>query len=268
MNSPRSGPDIRRIVVALDASASSLSSLEAAARLAARCRAELVGLFVEDENLLRLADLPFAREVQPSGATERPLAAAQVARSLRVQAERARRTLGRIAGELAISNSLEVVRGNYLAEALSATVELDVLFLRAGAAREASRIGRAARATGAARGRVGQRRVWVLYDASPGAARVLAMARDLAAGARADIVVVVPAPSAAAGDRLRSEAAALIGEAGSVSYATVPDVDPETIVRTVRGAALVVLKRDGSVRSDDRVRALLEALDCPVVVVG
>jgi len=80
--------------------------------------------------------------------------------------------------------------------------------------------------------------------------------------------VVIPAASAAAGARLRSEVAAAMGETGLVAYALVPDADPATILRTVRGAGLVVLPRGGAARGDDSVRVLLAALDCPVVVVG
>jgi nucleotide-binding universal stress UspA family protein len=47
---------IRRILVALDASPHSFAALEAAAHLAAHLEAELFGLYVEDENLLRGAD--------------------------------------------------------------------------------------------------------------------------------------------------------------------------------------------------------------------
>ncbi|MBK7177644.1 MAG: universal stress protein [Chloroflexi bacterium] len=55
---------IQRILVALDASPHSLAALEAAIDLAERLDAELQGLFVEDINLLRLAQLPFARELR------------------------------------------------------------------------------------------------------------------------------------------------------------------------------------------------------------
>ena len=44
---------IRRILVALDASPASLSAMQNAVELAARLGAELIGLFVEDINLLR-----------------------------------------------------------------------------------------------------------------------------------------------------------------------------------------------------------------------
>ena len=54
---------IRRILVALDASEASRAAIRSAVDLAARFRAELVGLFVEDVNLLRSAQLPFVRKV-------------------------------------------------------------------------------------------------------------------------------------------------------------------------------------------------------------
>ena len=46
---------IRRILIALDASTHSLAALDAAAEMAANMQAELIGLFVEDENLLHLS---------------------------------------------------------------------------------------------------------------------------------------------------------------------------------------------------------------------
>jgi nucleotide-binding universal stress UspA family protein len=54
---------IKRIVIAIDASPTSLAALEATAELAARWDAEILGVFVEDTDLLRMATLPFAGEV-------------------------------------------------------------------------------------------------------------------------------------------------------------------------------------------------------------
>ena len=54
---------VKRILIALDPSRRGQSALQAAAHLAAGTGAELAGLFVEDINLLRLAGLPFAREL-------------------------------------------------------------------------------------------------------------------------------------------------------------------------------------------------------------
>jgi len=54
---------IERIVVALDAASELRTTIETAARLAARWRVPLHGLFVEDEELICLAGLPFASQV-------------------------------------------------------------------------------------------------------------------------------------------------------------------------------------------------------------
>ena len=58
----RTETTIRRSLVAVEPSAQGQAALDAAARMAARLQAELVGLYVEDVELLRLAQFPFARE--------------------------------------------------------------------------------------------------------------------------------------------------------------------------------------------------------------
>ena len=49
---------IERVVVPLDAAAENRTAIETAARLAARAKVPLHGIFVEDEELLHLARLP------------------------------------------------------------------------------------------------------------------------------------------------------------------------------------------------------------------
>lgn len=78
---------VRRILVALDVSQHSLAALEAAVKLAARMQAELLGLFVEDLNLLRVAGLRSARQIRYPSATAEPLDLAAMERDLRVRAE-------------------------------------------------------------------------------------------------------------------------------------------------------------------------------------
>jgi nucleotide-binding universal stress UspA family protein len=120
---------IRRIVVGLDASPHSLAALEAAADLAARLEAELVGMFVEDINLLRLAELPFAREVGIFSGTRRRLDSGQVQRQLQAQAERARRALEGHARRVQVHWTFQVTRGVVASELLSAASEADLVIL-------------------------------------------------------------------------------------------------------------------------------------------
>jgi len=118
---------LRRIVVGLDAGPRDRTALEAAARLAERMQAELVGLFVEDIDLLHLAGLPFAREVGYPSAALRQLDVAAMERALRATAQEVRRTLAAIAERAPLSWSFRVARGAVLSELRAAAAEGDIV---------------------------------------------------------------------------------------------------------------------------------------------
>lgn len=118
---------IRRIMVAMDASASSLSALRNAVDLAARLGAELIGLYVEDVNLLRLAQLPFAHEISALSQTLRRLEAPEMERQFRDDAFRVRQAILHICGERNVACRFEVFRGAVAAELLAAAAEADLM---------------------------------------------------------------------------------------------------------------------------------------------
>lgn len=134
-----------RIVVGLDTSVVAREALALAARLASSVDARLKGIFVEDENLLNLADLPFAREVSFSGEV-RDIDPARMLRAMKAQAESARRILARIAAEAQIDWSFDVRRGRPLQSLALHAAREDTLVIRpqSGAAREVGRTVRAA----------------------------------------------------------------------------------------------------------------------------
>jgi nucleotide-binding universal stress UspA family protein len=118
---------IRRIIVGLDPRSPGRPALEAAAQLAARLRAELVGLFVEDIDLLHLAGLPFAREIGFPSATLRALDITSMERSLRALAGEVERTLAAIAGRAPLTWSFRVARGTLMSELRAAAAEGDIV---------------------------------------------------------------------------------------------------------------------------------------------
>ena len=120
-------PTIFRVLVALDASVRDLSALEATADLAGGIPVELLGLFVEDINLLRLAALPFAREVAYGSAGDRPFDVQSLERDFRTQAERLRRSLALEAYRLRGTWSFRVVRGDLAVELTQAARDVDLL---------------------------------------------------------------------------------------------------------------------------------------------
>ncbi len=102
---------LRRILVALDASEPSRAVLETAARLAASLESELVGLFVEDAELLQMSALPVTRLVSAHSKAPADLDLAVMERALRAQARLARESLARAASQWRVRWSFQVVRG-------------------------------------------------------------------------------------------------------------------------------------------------------------
>jgi nucleotide-binding universal stress UspA family protein len=100
---------IERIVVPLDAVAENRPAIEVAARLAAHVKARLVGVFIEDEELLHLARLPFARDITLA-AEPVPLSLPAIEQQFRLAAERARKELAAAAARQRIAWVFEVVR--------------------------------------------------------------------------------------------------------------------------------------------------------------
>jgi len=112
----------QRIVVALDAGTPA-RDLDAAVALAGRTGAELLGLFVEDIELIRFAALPFAREIGAASAARRELDVASVERALRALANEAERLLAGAAGRSSVPWSFRVARGMLVDVLLAAAAE-------------------------------------------------------------------------------------------------------------------------------------------------
>ncbi|MFZ2467872.1 MAG: hypothetical protein WAW54_05710, partial [Parvibaculum sedimenti] len=134
-----------RIVVGLDTNTAAREALSLAARLAASVDARLKGVFVEDENLLSLCGLPFAREISFSGEV-RQIDHERMLRAIRAQAETARRVLQRIASETHVDWSFDIARGRPLASLAASVTSEDTLVIRSpeGTAREVGRAVRSA----------------------------------------------------------------------------------------------------------------------------
>lgn len=101
---------IERVVVRLDATSDNWTSIDTAVRLAAQTKAPLHGVFVEDQELLHLANLPFAKQVTV-GAGAEPLTHDSIELQLRAQAERAHRDLIAAATRHQVKFSFEITRG-------------------------------------------------------------------------------------------------------------------------------------------------------------
>jgi nucleotide-binding universal stress UspA family protein len=281
MNERELEPTIRRILVALDASPHSQAALEAASELADVLKAELVGIFVEDVNLLRLAGLPFAREVGYPSGTDRPLDSLSMERELRIQAEQARQTLAGVAARRQIRWSFRVVRGQVATELLIAAQEADLLAL--GRASWAStrrvRLGATARVVVSQaphlvlllqHGHVICQPVQLVYDASSRARRALATAAQLAVltGGHLPVMLVMDAPES--GPHLQEEVdERLQMQQVKGRYRQLVNPTAEELAQALRmaGGGTLIISADHPLLEGEGLPTLLDAMDCSVVLV-
>jgi nucleotide-binding universal stress UspA family protein len=119
----------QRILVALDGSRESLAALNAAVTLAQELKADLIGLFVEDVNLVRLSQMPFAREVHLTTARFHALNDEKMSQAIRLQAARARRALQKATQRAGIHGQFKITRGLVPASVVAAALNADILVL-------------------------------------------------------------------------------------------------------------------------------------------
>lgn len=236
-----------RILVALDDAGAALAALSAAAVLASRLRAELLGLYVEDIDLLRLAGLPFARSVGHSSALEQPLDFEGVERAFRRQAERMRELLEEAAERERLAWSFRVSRGRLLEAMMEQAGQSDLLVF--------------CRSRRAATPHRGLARSVVVLLRHPGeVARVLEVGLHLARSGGGELVILDADPALRPGAEAWLEA-----HHARARFALLPDLSqalPEAVARE-QATAVVIGSDDGF---DPAMAGTLEQVGCPVVV--
>jgi nucleotide-binding universal stress UspA family protein len=274
-------PVIRRILVALDASAGSTAALEGAALLAARLNADLLGLFVEDEDLLRLAALPFAQEVEIHSARTRPMQAEDMEQRLRAQAHRAEQALSTAADRHRLRWEFRVVRGGVTEELLAAIAEADLAALGGigGGAMRTGQMGRTAWETILraerpvlllAPGRTIREPIAVVYNRQPAARDALALAGHLAKNDGGTLLVLLVAPSPKEEKDLLQAARKQTDAAGvQARFRALGQGSPAALLDAVRteGVGTAILPSEEEAQSSELARLLVEEQDCAVIVV-
>jgi len=221
-------PAIQRVVIGFDPAPADAAALRVAVGLAAGLGAQLVGLYVEDERLLRLAGLPFAREVGLHSAQSRPMLPQDVERSLRVQAERVRRLVASAADPFNLIWTLEIVRGELPRSALAATTLADLLVVAGSQAYAPARSIEARRTQ--ARTPPASGPIVVVLEDSDASRRALALAQMLQRATGAGLIVLADAQDTVPG-RARVRHVALMQRPSAV---ILPRGDDDAAVRLLR----------------------------------
>ncbi len=265
------------IVVAINAARRCGETLELATALATSVGADLEVVFVEDANLLRLADLPVTREIDRISGVTRELDSRRMLRALHCEARQLRRELARIGRVSSVRSTLRVVRGHYLTEALAASASVDVTFVHS-ARRPLPgehlpiapvRPIAASAAHGQARRGAGRKPLWTLFDGSPASGRALAVAAKLARTLACHLVVVLPVSGVDEIEKRKREVQ-IAADKVALQYLVVADKRLSQLGKAPAPGAssLLVLARKSPDLEDSAARSYLESLTVPVVLVA
>lgn len=250
--------------------------------LASRLEAEVVGLFVEDLNLLRTAGLPFARRIGLQTGMLHTIDVPSVERELKAAAGRVHRILASAAQNRRVPFSFRVVRGHFVREVARASVEADLTILEGGGGRELPRFLRAS----ATRAFVEQARapvlllraeIWlhrsvlVIFDPDSGARPALALAAHFAArGGSGRLEIGLPPTAAARAEEVENEVRALKGcRELELGVSLCPRLTVEEVGALARrtDAGLVVVHAGSTLLEGSDASRLADALRRPVLVV-
>ncbi|MBZ5675630.1 MAG: universal stress protein [Acidobacteriia bacterium] len=279
MSQAEQAPAIRRILVALDTSPNSLAALEGAVALAARVEAELLGLFVEDVELLQMADSPHAREILYPSATESRISRPGMELRLRIQSERARNALAAAAESARVPWSFQTMRGNVASELMAAVGEGDLLALGKRGWSPGSQFGSTALrlATSAipvllhpAAKTSGQPRLQVYYDDSPAAKRALIAAGQLAEDGGSVTILHAAASTEQAQSMENEIALALKGRNLAIRFQRIVPNDEASLLRAIREEqpGLLILGSREPFRRLQSLEALLRDGKTSVLLLG
>lgn len=256
-------PTFSRILVVVDNSLQNYDALETAAEFASYLKAHLMALFIEDVNLFKLAELPFAKELDRLSGAMRPLEPDALTRALQADAQKLQRRLAEESERRQISVSMKVVRGHYSAIAMQMAEKSDIVFVDDmgtspyGTAKPGAL--RRSRIPGA------HKPIWVLYDGPADPQRCLSLALSLAQKIRSEMIVIVP--DGAAGEKPGIRKDQIAGDYPDLSCQFVPLSDKETLSHLARekGCSVLVLSRAAEDRQG--VDAVLGQVKCPRIFV-
>jgi len=116
-----------RLIVELGNGVADARTLRTAAELAALLQWDLYGLFVENEALLGLAELPFVRELRLPGCDWQKIEADRIAAELRWEATHAQRLLRDVGAAVGVPYGFEVRRGDPVDAIAAIALATDVL---------------------------------------------------------------------------------------------------------------------------------------------
>ncbi len=273
--------ELRRILVALNAAGASRAAVETAIELAERLQAEVRGLFIEDEDLLRCAALPFVRRFAMTGAGAAAFDMATAERELALLAARARRDFEAAARRGKVSFSFDIVRGRAGTALAAAAAEADLLVVEGGSPAGLRGFPAASAAAELPHGLAGSvlltesgaplpRHLVAVFDGSEGSHAALRLAMRLAELSEGSLGVLLLAGDSDSRRELAAAARAILGpriERYRIEALASADENELRVRLRGSGRRLLVLGGDTPLAAGQSRERLLAELGGPILLV-
>lgn len=270
-----------RVLVLIDGSRMSYAALEAAADIAGERGADILGVFVEELDLVRSAGYGFSREVGLVSGTSRPLDPGILEQRMRRLAAHARAALASAVKHRGGRAVLSVARGHVIDEVLALAGPEDLLVLgRAGWSSTAgTRLGSTAR--GLVRRSPGQVLLWCeqkvpyqnrvvvfLNDHSEANHRAALAAAEISRHNHQPATIILAADGEPAAERIDAIKHALDVLGAGTRLRVISDTNPESVAKVLREerASQLVISRQCALFDEPGPEQLLAALSLPVTV--
>ena len=259
----------RHIVATLDASESGRPALQVAVHLAAVLGAGLEGVFVEDINLMRLAGLPFLRELRSWSLAEEVISTQRMQRELRTLARHAERMLEQAAREVGVPWSFQVWRGRAEAASLAQAFGADILSLAPVSSLVYTRA-RDTRRTPERQSREAETSISVLFSDSEQATRALTIACGLAKDMGARLTVMLPDSRSQALPALKEKALEILKSSAQLAhFVRITGTDAQSLLQAAGASAnnILITAADHPLLQQAGLEQCVRALFRPVLLV-
>ncbi|WP_152204963.1 universal stress protein [Marinobacter changyiensis] len=270
-----------RVLVLIDGSRISYAALDAAADIAGKRGADILGVYVEELNLVRSAGYGFSREVGSLSGISRPLDPGILEQRMRRLADHARAALARAVKQRGGKAALSVARGRVVDEVLALAGPDDLLVLgRAGWSSPAgARLGSTAR--GLIRKSPGRVLLWCehklpyqnrvvvfLNDHEEANHRAALAAAEISRHYHQPVTIIVGTDNEPAADRLDTIRRDLDVLGAGTRLRVISDTNPVTVARVLREerASQLVISRGCALFNEPGAEQLLAVLSLPVTV--
>nr|WP_227515534.1 universal stress protein [Marinobacter salinus] len=270
-----------RVLVLIDGSRMSYAALEAAVDIAGKRGVDVLGVFVEELNLVRSAGYGFSREVGSVSGISRPLDPGILEQRMQRLADQARAALVRAVKQRGGRQALSIARGHVVDEVLALAGPEDLLVLgRAGWSSPAgARLGSTAR--GLIRQSPGHVLLWCeqtlrsqnrvvvfLNDHDDANHRAALAAAEISRYYHQPVTIILGAGIEPASERLDAIKQDLDVLGAGTRLRVLSDTNPIRVARLLReeGASQLVISRECALFDEPGAEQLLAALTLPVTV--